>query len=264
MTPLVEKYKPLRVADFAGLDRPKAIMQSLVASPYASAWLFLGSAGVGKTTMALAVAEEIGGEVHHIPSRQCDLEAVDKVCGACHYYPWHGDWHFVLVDEADQMTTAAQLAFLSKLDTTEAPPNTIFLFTANDTAKLAERFLSRVRVVRFETEDLAAPAAKLLADIWSAELPGADVPDLAKLVMAAKSNVRAAIMEMEMEVVLRRGIAARSVEPVKRAAAVAVSVVPVVEEKLTAAQHNARAAALRAAAKSTPLVQGRTWHMVAR
>ena len=43
----------------------------------------------------------------------------------------------MLVDEADRMTPAAQLALLSKLDATAIPPNTIFIFTCNETDGLS-------------------------------------------------------------------------------------------------------------------------------
>ena len=39
------------------------------------------------------------------------------------------------------MTPAAQLALLSKLDATAFPPNTVFIFTCNETGNLEPRFL---------------------------------------------------------------------------------------------------------------------------
>jgi DNA polymerase III delta prime subunit len=65
------------------------------------------------------------------------LEAVQHVCRQCHYSPRQREnwqpvrFHLVLIDEADQMSNAAQLALLSKLDATAFPPNTIFIFTCN-------------------------------------------------------------------------------------------------------------------------------------
>jgi replication-associated recombination protein RarA len=133
--PLSEKYRPQRIQDFVGLDKAKRIVAAFIAKPYQSAWLFVGASGTGKTTMALALAAEIPAELHHIPARECTLEAVQDVCRRCHYSPRQPDnwqpvrFHVVLIDEADQMSNAAQLALLSKLDSTAFPPSTIFIFT---------------------------------------------------------------------------------------------------------------------------------------
>jgi replication-associated recombination protein RarA len=199
MTPLVEKYRPQTLDAFAGMDRPRAMLKPLARKPYPSAWLLLGPSGLGKTTMALALAAQIGGDLHHVPSSKCDLKTVDDMAHMCHYIPMSGAWHVVLVDEADQMSRAAQLAFLSKLDTTAAPPNTIFIFTANETKLLADRFLSRCRVVKFTVDGLLAPGAALLANIWRSETD-APPPDFERIMEESGYNIRQALMLLEMEI----------------------------------------------------------------
>ena len=71
--PLAEKYRPRRIADFVGLEKGKRVMGRFVANPFPSAWLFVGPPGLGKTTMALALVEELRAEVHHVPSQQCNV-----------------------------------------------------------------------------------------------------------------------------------------------------------------------------------------------
>jgi DNA polymerase III gamma/tau subunit len=70
---LAEKYRPIRIADFIGLERPKKILSAFCKRPAAGAWLFVGPSGVGKSTMALALASELAAELHKIPSRSATL-----------------------------------------------------------------------------------------------------------------------------------------------------------------------------------------------
>jgi DNA polymerase-3 subunit gamma/tau len=196
---LAEKYRPRAIDDFAGLEKPKRILRKFAANAYASAWLFVGPPGVGKTTMALALAEALGAELHHIPSQQCNVGAVEDVMRQCWYVPQSGGFHLVLVDEADRMSPAAQLHFLSKLDATAFPPQTIFVFTCNATDGLEPRFLSRTRQIEFSSYGLAGDATKLLESIWQSEASGADAPNFARIIKDSANNVRDALMFLETE-----------------------------------------------------------------
>jgi replication-associated recombination protein RarA len=197
--PLAGKYRPRAIADFAGLDKPKRILTNFAANPYQSAWTFIGPPGTGKTTMALALAEMLKAEVHHIPSQQCNVANVEDVIRQCWYVPISGRSHVVLVDEADKMPNAAQLHCLSKLDATAFPPQTIFVFTCNSTDGLEARFLSRTRQIEFSSYGLAAEATRLLESIWQRESEGASAPNFARIVKESSNNIRDALMCLETE-----------------------------------------------------------------
>jgi DNA polymerase III gamma/tau subunit len=196
---LSEKYRPRVFADFVGLERPKKMLAKFAENPYASSWLFVGPSGVGKTTMALALADAIRAEVHHIPSQKCTAGEVDDVVRRCWYAPMNGTLHVVLCDEADRMTPAAQLALLSKLDSTAAPPQTVWIFTANDTEGLQDRFLSRTRRIEFSSYGLAEETAKFLETVWDREAPNAEKPNFARIVKDSRNNVRDCLMTIETE-----------------------------------------------------------------
>ena len=197
--PLAEKYRPRAIAEFDGLDKPKRILGKFATNPYQSAWIFIGPPGTGKTTMALALAEMLRAEVHHIPSQQCNVANVEDVIRQCWYVPVSGGFHLVLVDEADKMSNAAQLHFLSKLDATAFPPQTIFVFTCNATDGLESRFLSRTRQIEFSSYGMASEATRLLENIWDREANGASAPNFARIVKESSNNVRDALMTLETD-----------------------------------------------------------------
>jgi replication-associated recombination protein RarA len=201
---LTERYRPHSITEFAGLAKPKAFCAKLAEKPYASAWRFVGPSGTGKTTMALALAETMSAEVHHIGSQECNLETLERVCRTCQYVPMAGrKIHLILVDEADQMSAAAQLFLLSKLDGTAPLPQTIWIFTCNETDRLQDRFLSRTLPVEFSSYGIASEAAQLLARIWGENAPaGSAAPNFARIVKESNNNVREALMKLELELMV--------------------------------------------------------------
>ena len=200
---LTERYRPLSISGFLGLEKPRRALAKLAARPHASAWLFSGPSGVGKTTLALALAAEIPAELHHVPSQECTVDMIERVHRRCHYVPAEGKrMHVVLVDEADQMSKAAQLALLSMLDATCQTPNTIWIFTCNATDALQDRFISRCIHLEFSSYGIAKDAAALLEGIWERESDGAPAPNFARIVKEANNNVRAALMQLQKELAL--------------------------------------------------------------
>ena len=206
--PLTEKYRPQAIAEFVGLDKIKRAMAKLAENPYPSAWFFLGNSGTGKTTMALALAAEMPAEVHHIASKECTLETVRELARQCHYMPRQfNDWkpckmHICIVDECDQMSYPAQLAFLSILDAAAPVPNTIWIFTGNSSANLEPRFMSRVRVLEFSSYGISGAVTDLLQRVWMRETGNnvESAPNFKTIVKESSNNVRASLMALETEI----------------------------------------------------------------
>jgi DNA polymerase III gamma/tau subunit len=198
---LSEKYRPHTLADFIGLEKPKRVLAKFAERPFPNAaFLFVGPSGTGKTSAGIALCESLRGELHHIPSQACNVANVEDVVRQCHYVPNNGTFHVILVDEADQMSKAAQLCLLSKLDATAFPPQTIFIFTCNSTEGLEPRFLSRCMELLFSSQGIAQQAAKLLETIWNAEAgESVEKPNFLRLVQNSKNNVRDAVNSLQVE-----------------------------------------------------------------
>jgi len=208
--PLTDKYCPHTFSDFIGLEKPKKIMAGLAANPFPSNWYFKGPSGTGKTRLALTLAATMPAELHHIASKECSLQTVQDIVRTCHWCPrMFSDWqpckmHVILVDEADQMSYAAQLAFLSILDGTARPPNTIIVFTGNAIVTSEDnRFMSRCTVLEFSSYGIAKDAADLLSRVWDAETTNpATKPNFQRIVKDANNNVREALNQLQVEILM--------------------------------------------------------------
>jgi DNA polymerase III gamma/tau subunit len=199
---LVEKYRPQTISSFIGIDDARADAAAIIRNPYESAWLFVGASGTGKTTLAQAIGAELGAEVHHIPSQSCTVETVKALRASLAYAPMFGaDWHLVIVDEADEMSSAAENAWLSLLDSTNRPQKTIVIFTCNSTEKMKDRFISRCETVKFSTYGIAKDAADLLARVWEHETPAtATAPNFVRIVKEANNNIRESLQVLQRHV----------------------------------------------------------------
>ena len=205
--PLSEKYKPRRIEDFIGLEKQRKVLSAFAARPMACAWFFLGNSGVGKSAMAFALANQLDAEIHHIPSQKANIEALNEVSRLCARFPYRffgenagpAKWHVIIIEEADRMSSAFQLALLSRLDGTAPLPQTIFIFTANGTDGLEPRFLSRVRVMEFSSYGMRAELAALLAKVWESETGKPGALNWERIAKESNTNVRDALQTLEIE-----------------------------------------------------------------
>lgn len=198
---LTERYRPHSLAEFVGLDKVKKVLTNFAAKPFPHAsFLFVGPSGVGKTSAGIALCEMLRGELHHIPSQQCNLANLEDTVRQCHYVPKNGTFHLILIDECDAMSRAAQLALLSKTDATAFPPSTVFVFTCNSTDGLEPRFLSRCMELKFQSHGIASETANLLERIWQNEAGDtAEKPNFLRMVQDSKNNVRDAVNSLQVE-----------------------------------------------------------------
>ena len=148
----VEKYRPNIVEDCILPETTKEVFQGFVNQGELPNLLLSGTAGVGKTTIARALCEEIGASYIVIngsdEGRFLDTvrnrirqfaSTVSLTSGASH--------KVVIIDEADNTTNDVQLSLRTAVE--EFHTNCRFIFTCNFINKIIEPLHSRCTVVDF-------------------------------------------------------------------------------------------------------------------
>ncbi|MGA1432912.1 MAG: AAA family ATPase, partial [Candidatus Nanopelagicaceae bacterium] len=148
----VEQYRPSKIADCILPENIKKSFHGFVDQGEIPNLLLCGSAGVGKTTVAKALCEEIGASYIVIngsdEGRFLDTvrnkvrqfaTTVSLTSGAAH--------KVVIIDEADNTTNDVQLSLRTAVE--EFHGNCRFIFTCNFPNKIVEPLHSRCTVVDF-------------------------------------------------------------------------------------------------------------------
>ena len=148
----VEKYRPSAVKDCILPDTTRKVFQGFVEQGELPNLLLSGTAGVGKTTIAKAICDEIGASYIVIngsdEGRFLDTvrnrvrqfaTTVSLTSGASH--------KVVIIDEADNTTNDVQLSLRTAVE--EFHSNCRFIFTCNFINKIIEPLHSRCTVVDF-------------------------------------------------------------------------------------------------------------------
>jgi DNA polymerase III delta prime subunit len=148
----VEKYRPNIVEDCILPDSIKNVFQGFVNQGELPNLLLSGTAGVGKTTIAKALCEEIGAS-YIVINGSDEGRFLDTVRNRVRQFATtisltSGASHkVVIIDEADNTTNDVQLSLRTAVE--EFHSNCRFIFTCNFINKIIEPLHSRCTVVDF-------------------------------------------------------------------------------------------------------------------
>ena len=161
----VERYRPKNVADCILPDRIKKVFQSYVDEGNLPNLMLTGSAGVGKTTVAKAMCEQLG--LNHLFINSSEERGIDmlrtKIKGYASTISLTGGRKVIILDEADYLTPEAQAGLRGAIE--EFSDNCSFIFTCNFKSRLIDALHSRCSVIDFslQAEEKPRMAAQLFA-----------------------------------------------------------------------------------------------------
>ena len=220
---LARKWRPRDFSETVGQEHVlQALTNALESKRLHHAYLFAGTRGVGKTTIARILAKALNCEtgVTASPCNKCaackeidegrfvDLIEVDaasktkvddtrELLDNVQYAPARGRYKVYLIDEVHMLSKSSFNALLKTLE--EPPPHVKFLLATTDPQKLPVTVLSRC--LQFNLKRLTP---KLIRDrlihICEAEDVKAETPALAMLARAADGSLRDALSLLDQAI----------------------------------------------------------------
>jgi len=147
---LTEKYRPKTIADCILPERLKTPFQEYVTQNNIPNLLLAGGAGVGKTTVAKAMCEEIGCD--YLVINGSDESGIDtfrvKIKNYASAMSLAGGRKVIIIDEADYLNpNSTQPALRNAIE--EFAGNCSFIFTCNFKNRIIDPLHSRCAVVDF-------------------------------------------------------------------------------------------------------------------
>ena len=214
---LARKWRPKRFAEMVGQEHVlRALSNALDSGKVHHAFLFTGTRGVGKTTIARILAKSLNCETAGVSANPCgvcaacreidegrfvDLMEVDaasrtkvddtrELLDNVQYAPTRGRYKVYLIDEVHMLSNHSFNALLKTLE--EPPPHVKFLLATTDPQKLPVTVLSRC--LQFSLKRLPASLIgerlKFIAEAENMKFEPAAVSLLAR---AAEGSMRDAL-----------------------------------------------------------------------
>lgn len=199
----VEKYRPRKIADTILPEGLKKTFQKIVDSGEMQNMLFTGTAGLGKTTVAKALCNELGCD--YILINGSEEGNIDTLRGKIKQFAssvsLSGGYKVVILDEADylnpQSTQPALRGFIEEFSN-----NCRFILTCNFKNRIIEPLHSRCGVYEFNTTkkdlvDLAGQFMKRAEFILNTEGIDYGRKDIADLIMKHAPDWRRVLNELQ-------------------------------------------------------------------
>ncbi len=150
---LYTKYRPKTFEEVIGQEQTiKTLLGAIKAGSIGHAYLFSGSRGTGKTSIARIFARAIGAhddDIYEIDAASNrGIDDIRALRDAVHTVPMHSQYKVYIIDEAHMLSREAFPALLKTLE--EPPKHVVFILATTDEGKIPETIVSRCQSFRFE------------------------------------------------------------------------------------------------------------------
>lgn len=160
---LYRKYRPKKFKEVIGQEHiVKALEGAISQGNISHAYLFSGSRGTGKTSLARIFSEAIG--VHPDDINEIDaasnrgIDDVRELREGVNALPFSSPYKVYIIDEVHMLTKEAFNALLKTLE--EPPKHAIFILATTELEKLPETVISRCQMFSFKK-----PNQKILSEV---------------------------------------------------------------------------------------------------
>ena len=150
---LYRKYRPNKFSEVVGQDHVVKILEAQAKSGDIShAYLFAGTRGTGKTSVARIFAHEIGtskNDIYEIDAASnTSVDDIRALNESVNTLPFESKYKVYILDEAHMLSKSAGNALLKTLE--EPPAHVVFILATTETHKIPDTVLSRCEVYTFK------------------------------------------------------------------------------------------------------------------
>lgn len=196
---LYRKYRPKTFREVLGQDHIVKVLQSSVETNKVShAYLFVGSRGTGKTSVARIFASDIGvspNDLYEIDAASNrGIEDIKELRDGVRVLPFDSKYKVYIIDEVHMLSKDAWGALLKTLE--EPPKHVIFILATTEFHKVPETIISRCQVFTFKkASDVISK--KMLIDVAKKEGFELDAGSAELLAILGDGSFRDALGELQ-------------------------------------------------------------------